>query len=84
MGLFVDGTGVQAGFYSVPSVTGMNNKMNKKTCVINKWFKGWCHEHNFGFFDHRATFKAPGLLESDGLHLSNKGKRILVKRIQKG
>lgn len=36
------------------------------------------------FFDHGVTFTAPGLLESDGLHLSNKGKRILACELTDG
>lgn len=51
---------------------------NRRTHVTNKWLKCWCHQWNVGFFDHGATFLAPGLLELDGLHLSVKGRRILA------
>jgi len=39
--------------------------------------RDWCHWSNFGFFDHREVYTAPGLLATDGVQLSQRGKRIL-------
>lgn len=59
----------------------MNDESNRKTHVINKCLKDWCHQHNFGVFEHGATLTASHLLESDGLHLSSEGKRILTPEL---
>ncbi|XP_053823847.1 uncharacterized protein LOC128801764 isoform X1 [Vidua chalybeata] len=81
LGQVVDRTGVQVVFCSVPLVAEKNNERNRKTHFINKWLKGWCYRQNFGFFDHGATFMAPALLESDGIHLSVKGRRFLAHEL---
>lgn len=64
-------------FCSVPLVAEENDERNRRIRIINKWLKGWCHQQNFGFFDHGETFTASSLLEPDGVHLSVKGKRVL-------
>lgn len=69
----VDRAGAQAVFFSVPLVAETNDERNRKAHIINKWLKDWCHQQNFGFFDHGTIFIAPQLLESDGPYLSVKG-----------
>lgn len=39
----VDGAAAQVVF-SVLSVAGMNDERNRKTHIINKWFKDWYHQ----------------------------------------
>lgn len=55
----------------------MNEKRNRKTHIINEWLMGWRHQRNLGF-STMGNFYSTRLLESDGLHLSNKGERILA------
>jgi len=54
---------------------------NRRSQQINTWLQVWCHNQNLGFFDHGSVYMAPGLLATDGLHLSQKGKRILVQEL---
>ncbi|RMC06501.1 hypothetical protein DUI87_15937 [Hirundo rustica rustica] len=81
LGQEVDRTGIQVVFCSVPLVAEKNDERNRRTHIFNKWLKGWCYRQNFGFFDHGATFMAPALLESDGIHLSVKGRRFLAHEL---
>ncbi|RMC01167.1 hypothetical protein DUI87_22258 [Hirundo rustica rustica] len=78
LGQVVDKTGAQVVFCSVPFVAEKSDERNRRTQIINKWLKGWCHRQNFRFFDHGTTFAAPALLEPDGIHLSVKGRKFLV------
>jgi len=68
-------------FSSVPSVAGKDTERNRKTRLINRWLIGWCHRRNFGFFDHGEVYTAPGLLATDGVQLSQRGKRILTHEL---
>ncbi|RMC19301.1 hypothetical protein DUI87_03908 [Hirundo rustica rustica] len=78
LGQVVDMTGAQVVFCSVPFVAEKNDERSRRTHIINKWLEGWCHQQDFGFFDHGASFMAPALLEPDGIHLSVKGRRFLA------
>jgi len=49
----------------------------RKTHLGNRWLRDWCHQSNFGFFDHGEVYTAPGLLATGGTRLSQRGKRIL-------
>ena len=40
--------------------------------------QGLVPPQNFGFFNHGANSMVPSLLESDGLHLSSKGKATVA------
>jgi len=73
----VEGSGAQVVFSSIPSVAGNNTERGRKTHLINKWLRDWCRRSNFGFFDHGEVYTAPGLLATDGVQLSQRGKRIL-------
>ena len=66
-------------FSSIPLVAGRRTERNRKSHLINAWLRGWCQWWNFVFFDHGAVYMAPGLLETDGVHLSQQRKRILVQ-----
>jgi len=77
----VEGSGPQVVFSSVPSVAGKSTERGRKTHLINRWLRDWCHWWNFAFFDHGEVYMAPGLLETDGVQLSPRGKRILAHEL---
>jgi len=64
-------------FPSIPSVAGNSTERGRITHVVNRWLRDWCHRLNFSFFDHGEVYTAPGLLATDGVQLSQRGKRIL-------
>lgn len=47
----------------------------KQIQSINNGLRGWCHHHHFGGFDNGMVYMVPGLLVSDGIHLSQSRKR---------
>ncbi|GAB0179972.1 hypothetical protein GRJ2_000462500 [Grus japonensis] len=69
------------GFDSKSKVKGSNVGRNRRTQSINAWLCGWCQRHNFGFFDNGAAYMAPGLMNPDGIHLSQRGKRIFAQEL---
>jgi len=77
LGRRVEGSGAQVVFSSIPSVAGKSTERGRKTHLINRWLRDWCHRLNFGFFDRREVYTAPGMLATDGVQLSQRGKRIL-------
>ncbi|KFR02209.1 hypothetical protein Y956_05133, partial [Nipponia nippon] len=81
LGRLLEGSGAQAVFSSIPSVAGRHTERNRKTQLINTWLRGWCQQWNFGVFSHGAVYMAPGLLETDGVHLLQRGKRILAQEL---
>jgi len=81
VGWLVEGSGAQVVFSSVPSVAGKSTERGRKTHLINRWLRDWCHRWNFGFFHHGEVYMAPGLLTSDGVQLSPRGKRILAHEL---
>ncbi|KAM9663018.1 uncharacterized protein ACIBXB_016421 [Morphnus guianensis] len=78
LGRLVERSGAQAVFSSVPSVAGKYTERNRKTHLVNTWLRDCCHWWHFGFFDHGEVYTAPGLLATDGVQLSQRGKRILA------
>jgi len=68
-------------FSSIPSVAGKNTEWDRKTHLINRWLRDWCRQWNFSFFDHGEVYTAPGLLVTDGVQLSQRGKRILAHEL---
>jgi len=42
---------------------------------------GWCHRHDFGFFDNGMAYTAPGLLASDEIHLPQRRKRVFAHKL---
>jgi len=81
LGRLVEGSGAQVVFSSVPSVAGKNIERGRKTHLINRWLRDWCHRWNFGFFDHGEVYMAPGLLATDRVQLSQRRKRILTHEL---
>jgi len=77
LGRLVEGSGAQVMFSSIPSVAGNNTERGRKTHLVNRWLRDWCHGSNFGVFDHGEVYKAPGLLATGASQLSQRGKRIL-------
>jgi len=39
----VEGSGAQVVFSSIPSVAGNSTERGRKTHLINKWLRDWCH-----------------------------------------
>ena len=68
-------------FSSIPPVTWEDEGRNRRSQQINTWLQAWCHRQNLGIFDHGSVYVAPGLLATDGVHLSQKGKRILAQEL---
>lgn len=64
----IEGTGAQVVFSSVPLVAGRNAERNRRSHLMNMWLKG--HQWSFGFGDHGAVYMASGLLETNGVCLS--------------
>ncbi|GAB0179489.1 hypothetical protein GRJ2_000414200 [Grus japonensis] len=73
--------GAQVIFSSLLPVKGSNVGWNRQTQSINAWLRGWCQRHNFGFFDNGVAYTAPGLMNPDGIHLSQRGKRIFAQEL---
>ncbi|KFP04718.1 hypothetical protein N300_13098, partial [Calypte anna] len=76
LGRLVGGSGAQVVFTSVPALEQMNEERSRKTYLINRWLRDWCHRKNFGFFDYGMNFSI-----SAGLQLSNRGKRTLAHKL---
>ena len=81
LGRLVDNAGIQVVFAVIPTVTGEDNAMTRKTHRINTWLRGWCKRKNLGFFDHGAVYSAPGLKSADGYHMSQREKQILAQEM---
>ncbi|GAB0210155.1 hypothetical protein GRJ2_003481300 [Grus japonensis] len=73
--------GPQVIFSSLLPVEGSNVGRNRRTQSINTWLCGWCQRHNFEFFDNGTAYTAPGLMNSDRIHLSQRGKRIFAQEL---
>jgi len=77
LGRLVEGSGAQVVFSLIPSVTEKNTERDRKTHLINRRLRDWCHWSNIGFFDHGEVYTALRLLATDRVQLSQRGKRIL-------
>jgi len=58
-------------------VAGKSTERGRNTHLINRWLRDCCYQSNFGFFDHGEVYTAPGLLATDEVQLSQRGKRVL-------
>ena len=76
LGKVIKGSGAQIVFSSIPSVGGMDEEY-RRTQQMNLRLQDWCYHQGFGFFNHGLAYRAPDLLALDGMHLSQRGKRIL-------
>jgi len=77
----VKGSGAQEVFSSIPPVAGNDEGRNRKSQQISTWLQAWCHRRDFGFFDHGLVYTTPGLLATDRVHISQRGKRILAQEL---
>ena len=68
-------------FSSILPVAGNDEGRNRKTQQINTWLHDWCHQQNLGFFDHGLIYTTLGLLATDRVHLSQRGKGIFVQEL---
>jgi len=68
-------------FFSIPSVAGKSTERGRKTHLINRWLRDWCRQWNFGFFDHGEVHMALGLMATERVQLSQRGKRILAHKL---
>jgi len=68
-------------FSLIPSVAGNSTERGRNTHLINSWLRDWCLRWNFCFFDHEEVYVAPGLLETEGVQLSQRGNRILIHEL---
>ena len=48
LGRLVERSGAQVVFSSIPSVAGNSTKRGRKTHLVNRWLRDWCHWSNFG------------------------------------
>ncbi|KFU84659.1 hypothetical protein M959_03165, partial [Chaetura pelagica] len=76
LGQLVRGSGAQVVFASIPPAR-MGREVYRKSLQVNEWLRDWCHSQGFGFFDHGMLYEAPGLMVAGGMHLSQRGKRLL-------
>ncbi|KFV15623.1 hypothetical protein N340_04099, partial [Tauraco erythrolophus] len=81
LGQLVRGSGAQVIFFSVLPVASSDTGRSKCIQSINMWPHGWCHCHNFGFFDNGVVHMAPGLLAPDGTCLSQRGARVFAQQL---
>jgi len=81
LGQLVKGSGALVVFCSIPPVAGNNEGRRRKSQQINTWLQAWCHQWDSGFLDHMLLYMTPGLLVADSVHLSQRGKRILVQEL---
>jgi len=56
-------------------VSGKSTERGKKAHLMNRWLGDWGHLSNFGFFDHGEVYTALGLLVTDRVQLSQRGKQ---------
>jgi len=60
LGLSVKKSRAQVIFSSILPVVGSNIRRNRWALCVNTWLCGWCHRHNFGFFNNGMAYIAPG------------------------
>jgi len=68
-------------FSSLLPVVGSNIRRNRCTQSTNTWLRAWCHGRNLGFFDNGRAYMAPGLLVTDGIHLSQSRKSVFAHKL---
>lgn len=57
--------------------------------MTNMCLKDWCYHWNFVFVSHGVVYRTPSMLETDGFHLSKRGKRTpglagVIERVWQG
>ena len=81
LGKLVKGSGAQIVFSSIPSAAGMDEEDYRRSQQMNLRLQDWCYQQGFGFFNHGLVYRMPDLLALDGMHLSQRGKRILGQEL---
>jgi len=81
LGWLVRESGTQVIFSSLLPVAGSNTERNRQAQSINTWLCGWCHCHCFGLYGDGMAYTVQGLLASDEIHLSQKGKRVFAHEL---
>jgi len=76
LGQPIEGSRAQVVFSSITSVAGKSTERDRKTHLINWWLRDWCSQWNSGFFWLWGGL--PGLLVTNGVQLSQRGKEILA------
>jgi len=77
----VKGSEAQVVFLSILPDAGNDEGTKRTTQQISTWLQAWCHWQSFGVFDHGSAYMAPGLLATDRIHLSQRGKRIFAQEL---
>ena len=81
LGKLIKGSGAQIVFSYIPSVVGMDEEEYRRTQQMNLWLQDWCYRQGFRFFNHGLVCRMPDILALDGMHLSQRGKRILGQEL---
>jgi len=76
-------SGAQVTFSSLLPFAGSDIRTNRRSQSTNMWFCGWCHCQSFGGFVNGMAYTAPGLLVSNGIHLSQSGKRVFAHKLSR-
>ena len=76
LGEAVRDSGVQVDFSSILPVKEKGSERASQIWQINKWLQDWCHSQGFGYLGHGNCSEKPGLLWTDGVHLTEEGKSI--------
>jgi len=70
-------------FHQSSRSKGRDLKRASRIWQNNKWLQDWSHSRGFGCLDCGNSFEKPGLLEADGVHLTEKGKSIFSQKVAK-
>lgn len=81
LGWLVDGSGAQVMFSFISLVAGINVGRTGKAHQINAYLWDWYHWQDFGGFGHGLVYTTSGLLVTDGVHLSQRRKKILIQEL---
>ena len=81
LGRLVRESGTPVIFSSLLPVAGSDIVRNRWIQSINTWLCGWCRHHSFVLCDNGMAYAAPGLLASNGRHLSQRGKRVFAHEL---
>lgn len=69
----------QVAFSSVLQLKGKGFERDSQIQQINRGVQDWCYRRSY--LDSRTCFEEPGLMGTDGVHLSDKGKNISGDRL---
>lgn len=84
LGQLVEGTEAEVVFFLTPLISGKSAKGTDESILSTCVLKTNIHQLTIGFFDHVVDHTAPGMLDTDGVHLSERGKRILACELIEG